>query len=117
MLHIGNNKTIKEVYDMAEDGKLIVDKSYQRRSIWTDKDKIRLVETILLKYIVPELFFWQAETDPDNGATITHIVDGQQRVNAIVDFIKNKFSLTSKYLLDDGIKNLYGDKRFADLPP
>jgi len=114
--HIGNNKTVKEVFDMATDGKLIVDKSYQRRSIWTDKDKIRLIETILLKYIVPQLFFWQAETDPDNGTTTTHIVDGQQRINAIIDFINNKFSLKSKYLLEDSIKNSYGDKKFSELP-
>ena len=33
------------------------DETYQRRSVWSEKDKIRLVETILLNLIIPVLFF------------------------------------------------------------
>ena len=83
-----NKKTIKQIKDDFEAGKLIIDSSYQRRSVWTVQDNIRLIETILIGYIVPEVFLWPASVDPETGDTVTHIVDGQQRINAIIDFIQ-----------------------------
>ena len=53
-----NRKTINEISTMFEKQDLIVDDTYQRRSVWNEKDKIRLIETILLNLIIPELFFW-----------------------------------------------------------
>ena len=84
-----NRKTIKDITSMFEDGNLIVDETYQRRSVWSEKDKIRLIETVLLNLIIPVLFFWKAETDPETGKSITHIVDGQQRIKAICSFVNN----------------------------
>ena len=66
-------------------------------------------------YIVPEVFLWPASIDPDTGDTVTHIVDGQQRITAIIDFIEGKYKLTKKYLLDKNITERCGDKVFADL--
>lgn len=109
-----NKKTVNEIVSLFTNGKLIVDDTYQRRSVWNEKDKIRLVETILLGLVIPELFFWNAETDPDTGASITHIVDGQQRIKAICSFINNEFKLNPQYLLDDEIKKNYANKFFKD---
>ena len=93
-------KSIKEITSMFEEGSLIVDETYQRRSVWGEKDKVRLIETVLLKLVIPVLFFWKAETDPDTGKSITHIVDGQQRIKAICSFVNNEFKLKKQYLLD-----------------
>ena len=112
-----NHKSIKEINTMFSSGSLIVDESYQRRSVWGEKDKIRLIETILLKLVIPEVFFWKAETDPETGESVTHIVDGQQRIKAISSFIDNDYKLKSQYLLDEGIKEKYGNKFFKDLDP
>ncbi len=106
---------ITQIYNGFKEGCLIVDKSYQRKKVWGDKDNVRLIETILLDLIIPEIFMWDYDTDPDTGKTITHIVDGQQRINAIFDFIAGKYRLQKKYLLDDRIKETYGDKFFGDL--
>ena len=100
---------------MFEGGDLIVDDSYQRRSVWGEKDKIRLIETVLLKLIIPVLFFWKAETDPDTGASITHIVDGQQRIKAICSYVNNEFKLKPQFLLSEEIKTKYANKLFRDL--
>lgn len=110
-----NRKTINEITTMFNDGNLVVDDTYQRRSVWSEKDKIRLVETILLNLIIPELFFWKAETDPETGTSITHIVDGQQRIKAIYSFINNEFKLKPQYLLDEKIKESYSNKYFKDI--
>ena len=40
-----NRKSIKDISKMFEEKTLIVDESYQRRSVWGEKDKVRLVET------------------------------------------------------------------------
>ena len=110
-----NNKSVSEIYTMREKSELIVDDSYQRRSVWGEKDKIRLIETILLDLVIPELFFWASQTDPETGKTITHIVDGQQRINAIEGFIHNEFKLKEQYLSNSSIKEKILNKFFRDL--
>ncbi len=110
-----NRKTVNEIFTMFDEGKLIVDDTYQRRSVWSEKDKVRLIETILLQLVIPELFFWKADTDPETGVSTTHIVDGQQRIKAIYSFINNEFKLKPQYLLDGGIKSEYSNKYFKDL--
>lgn len=110
-----NTMKITAIYNGFKDGTLVVDRTYQRKTVWGVKDNIRLIETILLKLIIPEIFLWDFDTDPNNGATITHIVDGQQRINAIFDFIAGKYKLQKKYLTDNEIIDEYGDKYFEDL--
>ena len=110
-----NRKTVNEIFTMFDEGKLIVDDTYQRRSVWSEKDKVRLIETILLQLVIPELFFWKADTDPETGISTTHIVDGQQRIKAIYSFINNEFKLKPQYLLDEDSKEKYANKYFKDL--
>ena len=110
-----NTMKITAIYNGFKDGTLVVDRTYQRKTVWGVKDNIRLIETILLKLIIPEIFLLDFDTDPNNGQTITHIVDGQQRINAIFDFIAGKYKLQKKYLTDNEIIDRYGDKCFEDL--
>ena len=112
-----NKRTVKEIYDGFEEERLIVDPSYQRRQVWLVQDKVRLIETILMGLIIPEVFFWPASIDPETGDAITHIVDGQQRIDAIIEFVEGKYRLVSKYLLDDKIRGEFGNKSFSELPP
>ncbi len=112
-----NTRDIKSIHSMFREAKLIVDETYQRRSVWGEKDKVRLIETLLLNLVIPELFFWKASTDPESGESITHIVDGQQRINAIIDFIDGKFKLKDSYLLEPESKENWGNKFFAQLAP
>lgn len=111
-----NSIKINDIYSKFNDEEWIVDRTYQRRKVWGVKDNIRLIETILLDLVIPEIFIWDCDTDPATGKTITHIVDGQQRINAIFEFIQEKFKLQSKYLISSDIKELYGDLTFSKLP-
>ncbi|URJ61112.3 DUF262 domain-containing protein [Paenibacillus polymyxa] len=110
-----NTKSVREIHAMFKKEELIVDDSYQRRSVWIEKDQIRLVETMLLNFVIPSIYFWQSETDPDTGDAITHIVDGQQRIKAIINFIDNKFCLKENSLLEESMKKSFSDKYFRDL--
>ena len=115
--YVNNRKSISDIYEMFSENRLVVDESYQRRSVWSEKDNIRLIETILLNLLIPVLFFWKAETDPDSGKSIIHIVDGQQRVKAIDQFVQNKYKLKKTWLMNDSIKERYGNKCFKDFSP
>ncbi len=110
-----NTKTIQEINRDFMEGKLFADSSYQRRKVWNDQDKVRLIETILMELVMPEVFFWTTDRDPDTGLASTHIVDGQQRINAIADFIGGEFSLNERYLMNDEIKRQCGKKEFKQL--
>ncbi len=81
------------------------------------QDNIRLIETILLNLIIPEIFLWPADINPDTGETVTHIVDGQQRINAIIDFISGEFKLQEKYLLNNNENIEYVNRTFSELSP
>ncbi len=112
-----NNRDVKNIHTMFNDASLIIDSTYQRRSVWGERDRIRLVETMLLNLVIPELFFWKASTDPETGKSITHIVDGQQRINAIIDFIDGKFRLKEAHLLEQEAKAKWANKAFSQLAP
>jgi len=111
-----NTLTIKEIYDDFKSEKLMIDKSYQRRKVWATRDNIRLIETILLNWIIPEIFLWPADINADTGETVTHIVDGQQRINAIIDYISGTYKLTSRYLLSKENNENFVDRYFFELP-
>ena len=115
IIYSRSEQKVQEVYRDFVNGSLMVDESYQRRSVWLERDKVRLIETMLLGLIIPELYFWDADTDADSGLTITHIVDGQQRVKSIVEFIDNKLKLQKEFLIEDFAKENFGDKYFKDL--
>lgn len=106
---------ITQIFNDFKNETLVVDRTYQRKKVWGDKDNVRLIETILLDLVIPEIFMWDYDTDPNTGKTITHIVDGQQRINAIFEFIAGKYKLQKRYLLDKKIKEEYSDKLFSEL--
>lgn len=110
-----NTSKISSIYRGFEDETLVIDSSYQRRKVWGVRDNVRLIETIIMDMVIPEIFMWDFSTNPDTGETITHIVDGQQRINAIFEFIAGKYKLQKKYLLDEKVKEKYGDKYFSEL--
>ena len=110
-----NYKKISEIVSMCNNGELIVDRSYQRRSVWGERDRVRLIETILLNLVVPSVYFWNSETDPDTGKSILHIVDGQQRIEAIKQFVSGQLKLKTNYLLEDETKERFGNKTFEQL--
>lgn len=101
------------IYAQLNKNLLFVDNSFQRRYVWQLKDKIRLIETILLGYTIPEVYLWKTETNPNTGESLRSIVDGQQRLIALRSFIDNEFPLKSNCL--DFPNQEYQDLFFKDL--
>lgn len=93
---------------------LFVDNSFQRRLVWTEKQKVRLIETVLMGYPMPEVYLWQQPADPDTGQQKRSIVDGQQRLTAMQQFVANEWPLSAKYLDEPG--SPYTDLKWKDMP-
>ena len=69
-------------------GQLILQDEYQRRQIWDQRKASRLIESLLLNVPIPVCYFAELE----DGAY--SVIDGQQRLTAIVRFITNLYPLT-----------------------
>jgi len=77
--------------DLFDTNKIDLDPPYQRRSVWTRKDKQYFLDTIFKGYPCPALFLHK--TQDDNGRAMYHVVDGKQRLQTIFDFVMNKIPL------------------------
>lgn len=86
---------------------------YQRSKVWDKKKKQHLIQSILLgSYIPPVVVF----PDALRGNMLLSILDGQQRMSAIVDFIDNRFATGKSKLNEPGLGFLYPGRFFRELP-
>lgn len=74
-------------------GRLIPDAYFQRNLVWREVHKHDFIETILKGYPFPQIFVSKGKVDVENMTTVSCIVDGQQRCNAIVGFIDGEFDV------------------------
>lgn len=87
--------TVTEAYRYYRSGKLLVNRKYQRKLVWTLEEKEKLIGSILKGYPIP--LFLLAERPQIHGSGKYEIIDGMQRLNAIFSFIENSFSFEDKY--------------------
>ncbi len=77
-------------------GRLIPDAYFQRNLVWREVHKMDFIKTILLGLPFPQIFISKGKVDVETMSTVSCIVDGQQRTNAIVEFIEDKFDVDGK---------------------
>lgn len=64
---------------------------FQRKPVWTTRQKAYLIDTILHEYPIPELYMQQTVDSDGNQSHV--IVDGQQRTRACLEFLEGEFEL------------------------
>lgn len=79
---------------------------YQRRLRWDTKKKSRLIESFIMNVPVPPVFLYE------NAPGKYEVMDGQQRLNTISEFLSNEFEL-------EGLNIWTGlnGRQFSKLPP
>ncbi|MCH7559832.1 MAG: DUF262 domain-containing protein, partial [Thaumarchaeota archaeon] len=82
---------ISEFFKWNKDGRLELAPPFQRNPVWGHKNKSYLIDTILNGLPVPEIFI-QVKTNQD-GESKYIVVDGQQRIRSILEFIEGEYSL------------------------
>lgn len=100
--------TLREVVDQISDKEIDLAPDFQRGYVWEQKQKVKLIESVLLGIPLPAFYFNQDTTG------IYQIVDGVQRLNTICSFMKDEYSLNVSYL--EYLKNL-DNKKYSELSP
>ncbi|MEG5298255.1 DUF262 domain-containing protein [Enterobacter roggenkampii] len=102
---------IKSIYADIKDGELDLRPNFQRGEVWTAKKKKLLIDSILREWYVPPIHTVSI------GDGKAEVLDGQQRLTAIRDFLDNQFQIDGFIEpKDDEIIELHG-KKFKDLHP
>jgi hypothetical protein len=104
-------ETVETIFDFYHDKKLLVNRRYQRKLVWSVEEKEKFIDSLSLNLPVPLILVAEVKY---KQANCFEIIDGMQRLDAIVTFIEGEFKLngkyfdletisSTKYLLDKGI--------------
>lgn len=85
-----NNQKVIEIYNKIRGGQLMVNKDYQRKLVWKRTHKFNFIDTILKNFPFPEIYLAPGAMDQEKLILIDEIVDGQQRLATIQDYIEGK---------------------------
>jgi len=93
---ISHKTTTNSIYDLInryEHGNLNLEPGFQRQSVWTERDRMKLIDSILRNYPLPAIFLYKREED---GNLVYDVIDGKQRLESIFMFtgvMKGRFSV------------------------
>lgn len=90
-------KSIDDIVLLYNNNSINLNPGFQRNSVWTLKDRRKLIESILRNYSLPAIFLYKRE---ENGKIIYDVIDGKQRLESVLMFIGeirgNRFKLKTQ---------------------
>ena len=81
---------------------------FQRRKVWTAGARSYFIDTLLRQMPVPPMYI-RVRQNKDKTKIIREVIDGQQRLSAVLDYLKDGFSLSRT------LGAPYAGKRFSQL--
>jgi len=100
--------SIRELYDSYRRKETILSPKFQRRPVWEYKAKSYLIDSILSGFPIPRIFV-RERTNLDMTAC-REIIDGQQRLKTIFDFMNDGFKISKVHNKE------YGGLCYSELP-
>lgn len=82
------NPTIADVYHRIKGNQLVLRPDFQRKFVWTHSHQEQFLDTILCGYPFPEIYVCEGEVDVKRLKTSHHVIDGQQRLTTIRNYIE-----------------------------
>lgn len=107
--HKPRGYSVNDFLSWSERGELVLQPKFQRRDVWSAKAKSHLIDTILRGLPIPIIFVRQ-NVDPKQRRTLREVVDGQQRLRAVISFSKDEFPVLKSQ------NPSFGGKTFSQLP-
>ena len=104
---VSSTHPISDVRDWSLAHRLEMQPDFQRKEVWSKSAKIMLIDTILRNIPMPKIFL-QAIIKGLNTYRI--VIDGQQRLTAILGFLNDDYALDYPY------EGSYASMRFSELP-
>ena len=107
MKALASNQTITWFNQRFKENSLELSPDFQRNPVWQQPQKDYLIETILLQLPVPEIYM--VNRIKPTGESTYVIVDGQQRLRTILEFVNSEIELRTPPMGRPTIR------KFADL--
>jgi hypothetical protein len=98
------NPTIADIYEKIDADKLDLAPDFQRKFVWTQDHQESFLDTILQGYPFPEIYVCQGTIDTVKMKITQKVIDGQQRLTTIKNYIEDSFE-----------KPLKSIKKFSEL--
>lgn len=86
---------ISDFVEWKREKRLELNPDFQRGDVWSPAAKTFLIDTILRQLPIPKVYL-RTKVDVVTKKTIREVVDGQQRLRAILDFAEDKFALSKR---------------------
>lgn len=86
---------ISDFVDWDGDKRLVLNPDFQRGPVWTASARSYLIDTILRQLPIPKVFL-RTSVDIRTKRSVREVVDGQQRLRAILDFANDRFVLSTR---------------------
>jgi hypothetical protein len=101
--------SINDFVEWDERKQLQISPKFQRRSVWSPQAKSYLMDTVIRGKPLPK-FFMRQITNPETKTTLREVVDGQQRMRAILNYLSDGFKISSVH------NDQYGGYFYSELP-
>jgi len=79
--------TIQSLVSLYEKGHLNLEPGFQRQSVWKEKDRAKLMDSIIRNYPLPAIFLYRNQKD---GDVVYDVIDGKQRIESFLMFMGYK---------------------------
>lgn len=89
-----------DLINEIRDKKLILTPYFQRKLVWRLAHKVDFIKTILMGFPFPEVFISRGTIDLQTMQSTSCLVDGQQRMSSIKDFIEDRFPVDGRTFTD-----------------
>jgi hypothetical protein len=100
---------ISDVRDWSRANRLELQPDFQRNEVWSNAAQIALIDTILRNIPIPKIYIKSIIREEQ---TYRVVIDGQQRLTAILAFVENKLKLKSPHISFAE----YNGMTFSELP-
>lgn len=102
------NYSVQDFATWDKNNELILAPKFQRRTVWNDKARSFLIDTIIRGKPIPKLYMRQ-EVNPNTRRIRREIVDGQQRLSTILRYLNDGFPILKTHNVE------YANMHFSEL--
>lgn len=107
VIYQSNNFFLPQLHNLISEREVLnIRPEYQRRLRWSPTKKSQLIESLLLNVPIPPIFLFESEH------ARYEVMDGQQRLNAVHEFLSNEYALIGLEKL-----SFLNGRRYTKLPP
>lgn len=86
--------TLEDFLTWRENESLEIQPKFQRRGVWNSKQRSYFIDTMLREMPSPPIYL-RNRYDLEKSHVIHEVIDGQQRLRAVLDFYEDEFAISS----------------------